>query len=111
MMTTTLLYVSNAILVVWVLTLKVKGYWKDHLAITLNLKQEIIICLVCVGIAFTAIALQKVKKNASHAFDIGSLDTIAQQHINPLDQSFAGSWAIEAKDKGKFVKNMASGKN
>tara|TARA_R110000868_G_scaffold119310_7_gene316053 strand:- start:14817 stop:15062 length:246 start_codon:yes stop_codon:yes gene_type:complete len=81
-MTTTLLYVTLSALVVLVLTVKVNGYWKEHLAITLNLKQEIIICLVCVGLAVTAIALQKVKKNASHAFDIGSLDTIAQQHIN-----------------------------
>tara|TARA_R110000868_G_scaffold119310_7_gene316047 strand:- start:11094 stop:11366 length:273 start_codon:yes stop_codon:yes gene_type:complete len=74
-----------------------------------KLKQEIIIYLVYVGLAVTAIKPQKVKKNTNHEFVIGSLDATALQHINPIDSGFAGNWAIEAKDKGKFVKKIAKG--
>jgi membrane-associated phospholipid phosphatase len=105
-MTATIIYIIISLLIILLLTVNIKGYWKDNFAITLNLKQEIIICLICFGLAYASTELQKEKKSNHSEFEIGSLDNSIQQ-INPIDRGIAGRWDIEAKANGKIFKNTA----
>lgn len=105
-MTTTIIYIIISLLIIISLTVEIKGYWKDNFAITLNLKQEIIICLVCFGLAYASIELQKEKERNHSEFEIGSLDNTKIEQINSLDKVIAGNWNIEAKDNGKIFKNI-----
>jgi len=106
-MISTIIYIITSLLIILSLTVHTKDYWKDNFAITLNLKQEVLICLLCFGLAYASIELQKEKKNNFIEFEIGSLDNSVIQQINPLDRAIAGNWDVKAKDNGKILKNTA----
>jgi membrane-associated phospholipid phosphatase len=106
-MSSVITYALVSLLIIVILTVHQKSYWKDNLAITLDIKREIAICLVCLGLSFTSIELQKEKEANFSKFEIGSLDNTVIQQINSIDRSIAGRWDIEAKDQGKMIKNTA----
>jgi len=102
-----LLYIIISVLLISVLIVNKKKYWSDNKAITLNIKIEIAICLVCVGLSYVSIELQKEKSNNHSAFEIGSLDQTNIEKINSIDRVIAGRWDIIAKTNGKLFKNIA----
>jgi len=103
----TLLYITISVLLILVLIVNQKNYWSDSKAITLNLKKEIVICLVFVGISFASIQLQKEKEANHSVFEISSLGLSDIEEINFVDRVIAGRWDIIAKDTGKIFKNIA----
>jgi len=103
----TLLYIVISALLILILIVSQKNYWSDNKAITLNFKREITICLVCVGLSYASIELQKEKASNHSKFEIGSLDQTNIEEINSIDRVIAGRWDIVAKDNGKLFKNIA----
>jgi membrane-associated phospholipid phosphatase len=101
------LYTVISVLLILVLTINQKNYWKDYKAITLNFKTEIIICLVCIGLSYASIELQKRKANNHSPFEIGSFEKSDIERINFIDRVVAGRWDIIAKDNGKTFKHIA----
>ena len=106
-MTELIIYSIITLLIVIVLIINQKEYWKDHFKVTLRLKVEILICLILIGLAYTSTELHTIKKKEFSEFTIGSLDQNAIQEINVLDRGIAGRWDIDAKGKGKIFKNIA----
>lgn len=106
-MITTIVYITVAAVLISILVIKQRDYWREHSLITLNLKVEILVCAICFGLSYASIELHKKKENNHHVFIIGSLDQQSIENINYLDRSLAGRWDIEAKDKGKVLKNIA----
>jgi len=102
-----LLYIAISVLLILVLIVNQKNYWNDNKAITLNIKREILICLVCLGVSFASIELQKEKSNNHIEFEIGSLNQANIEEINFVDRVIAGRWDTVAKDNGKLFKNIA----
>jgi len=103
----TLLYIAISVLLILILIVNQKNYWSDNKAITLNFKREIAICLVCVGLSYASVELQKEKASNHVEFEIGSLDQTTIEEINFIDRVIAGRWDIIAKNNGKLFKNIA----
>jgi len=101
------LYITISILFILVLIVNQKNYWNDNKAITLNIKREILICLVFVGVSYVSIELQKEKEANHSVFEIGSLAQTNIEEINSIDRVVAGRWDIIAKSNGKIFKNIA----
>ncbi len=96
-----------SLLIVWLLIVNQKNYWGDHKAVILGLKLEVVICLICLGLSYTSIELQKEKVKSHIEFEIGSLDEISIEQINSIDRGMAGRWDIVSKSNGKILKNIA----
>jgi membrane-associated phospholipid phosphatase len=99
-------YVIASLLLVSLLIINQSNYWKENLSIQLSWKREIVICLVCVGLSYASVELQKKKAENYQKIEIGSLDPKLEK-LNPIDKRMIGQWNIEAKFKGKFFKNVA----
>lgn len=102
-----LFYFILLLFIVLFLVLNQKQYWKENYALTLNLKREIIICLVCVGVSFASMELHKASYKKHSSFEMGSFDQTQIDSINIFDRSVAGRWDIVAKARGKIFKYTA----
>jgi len=103
----TIIYIIISVVTVLLLVTGKTNYFYDSKIVTLSLKREIIICLVCIGLSYVSIELQ-IEKEANHSvFEIGSLDQTNIEEINSIDRVVAGRWDIIAKSNGKIFKNIA----
>lgn len=106
-MSTDLLYLPLLLLIILFLVFKQKQYWKENFALTLNLKREVVLCIICIGFLFATIELHKTKYDTIPKFEMGSFDKTQIDSINIFDRTVAGRWDIESKDMGKIFKYTA----
>lgn len=106
-MVAAIVYTLSSLLVILLLTLKQKAYWKENFIVTLTLKRDILICIVCFALAYTSLELHKAKASNHQEFAIGSLEQVSIDEINIIDRGLAGRWDIAAKDSSKIFKNIA----
>jgi membrane-associated phospholipid phosphatase len=106
-MITDLFYLVLLLLIVLFLVLKQKNYWKENFALTLSLKRELVLCVICIGFFLVSTELHKTKHDNIPKFEMGSFDQSQIDSINIFDRTVAGKWDIDAKDTGKIFKYIA----
>lgn len=99
-------YALVAIAIFVLLTVRQHHYWRDHRAIVLRPWREVLICLACITLLYSARYLLHAKADAHTGFEIGSLSDSVED-INPVDRPLAGVWNLKTKYIGKVFKNTA----
>ncbi|MEO9873111.1 phosphatase PAP2 family protein [Ekhidna sp.] len=100
-------YIIPALLIIALLILNQKHYWKVNSLLKIDLKKDIAISILCVATSFISIELQDRKAEKFQKFQIGSLDQTKIDQINWLDRIVAGRWDLLAKDNGKALMSIA----
>jgi len=103
----TLIYMIISAVIALLLVTSRTNYFHDNNIVALRLKREILMCLILVGLSYTATELRKNKANNFSEFEIGSLHQTKVDQINSFDRVIAGRWDLQAKSNGKILKNIA----